>query len=176
MECVWCGSIFDSAGSRGRVKRTCSARCRQALSRHRRDSVGRLRAASVGRWVRAVGKRPVMPDGSSASSTDSSTWCSFDDVQGGAGDGFGLMLGGGLACYDFDHALSGGVLKPWARDVLSGIGERVLFAEVSLSGEGLHVFVESGEAPVRRWAFDDGHVEMFSRQRFIRVTLNEFRF
>ncbi len=84
------------------------------------------------------------------------------------------MLGGGLACHDLDHALDGGVLKPWAREVLAGIRERVLFTEVSVSGEGLHVFVEAPEGPGRRRVVGDGGHEFYSRARFIRVTGNRW--
>lgn len=170
--CCVCGREFERAGSRGRVPKTCGQRCRKRLSRGAGNPLG-----VDGRWVRAVGKRPLRVDGSGfASSTDPSSWCSWSEVRrSSVGDGFGVMLGGGLGCYDFDHALVGGVLKPWAEQVLGGIRERVLFSEVSLSGEGLHVFVEAPESAVRRWGFPDGHVEMFSRQRFIRMTGDRFR-
>lgn len=116
------------------------------------------------RWVRADGKRPIQVDGSPASSTDSDTWARFCDVQSGAGDGFGVMLGGGLGCVDLDHCLEGGSLASWARDVLAGI-EAPLYVERSVSGTGLHVFVECPEGPGSR---REG-VERYSRARFIRM-------
>lgn len=79
-----------------------------------------------------------------------------------------------MGCYDLDHALDGGELKPWAREVVESITERVLFAEVSVSGEGLHVFVEAPEGPGRRRAVEDGGVERYTRARFIRVTGNRW--
>lgn len=85
-----------------------------------------------------------------------------------------MMLGGGLACYDLDNALEGEELKPWARDILDGITERVLFTEVSVSGEGLHVFAEAPEGRGSRRAVGDGGVEFYSRGRFIRTTLTPF--
>lgn len=90
------------------------------------------------------------------------------------GDGFGVMLGGGLGCHDLDHALKDGKLKPWARDVLDSITEPVLFVEVSMSGEGLHVFVEATEGPGRKCPVGDGGHEFYSRGRFIRTTLRKF--
>lgn len=120
------------------------------------------------RWVRADGKRPIQVDGSPASSTDSDTWARFCDVQSGAGDGFGVMLGGGLGCVDLDHCLEDGVLAPWAAEVLDA--ESSLFVEVSLSGNGLHVFVECPEGSGSR----RGGVERYSRGRFIRCTGVEF--
>ena len=106
-----------------------------------------------------------MITGASASSTNESTWAGFKAVQGGAGDGFGVMLGDGLACWDLDHCITDGKIEPWAEQILSGI-ENPLWVEVSVSGTGLHIFVESPEAPGSR----SGLVEFYSRERFIRVT------
>lgn len=170
MECVECGVGFEARGRRGRSPRFCGATCRKRASRRRSD-VGRVFVERVGdRWVRAVGKRPVMPDGSSASSTDASTWSSFDAVQAGAGDGLGVMLGGGLGCYDLDHVIVGGRLESWAREFIENIPEPVLFMETSMSGTGIHVFVEAAEG---RGSRRDG-VERYTMSRFIRMTFREF--
>ena len=81
------------------------------------------------RWTRRVGKRPVMIDGRPASSTDPKTWGTFAEVQRGAGDGFGVMLGDGLACYDLDHCLVGGkVADSRAAEVLRTV--RPIYSEV----------------------------------------------
>lgn len=116
-------------------------------------------------WVRADGKRPVRVDGSPASSTDPSSWSSFADVQRGPGDGFGVMLGDGLGCYDLDH-----VSDADARDFIAGIEEPIVFVERSMSGAGVHVFVEAPEA--KGWK--RGNVERYTRSRFIRVTKDVF--
>ena len=109
-----------------------------------------------------------MPSGAPASSTNPATWSSFDEVQSGAGDGFGVMLGGGLGCYDLDNALEGGVLKLWAREVVAAISEPILYVERSVSGRGLHVFVELAEQRGTRRSVGDGAVEKYSYGRFIR--------
>lgn len=117
-------------------------------------------------WVRAAGKRPVTVSGSPASSTDQKTWSSFTEVvKSTAGDGFGVMLGDGLGCWDLDHCLVGSDLEVWARAVLADI-EAPLWVERSVSGTGIHVFVAAPEAR----GFKRGNVEFYSRQRFIRVT------
>ena len=175
MICEWCETELPRAIKSGRSRRFCSARCRQAACRARkaeRPSAG----LSEGRWTRCEGKRPVTVTGRAASSTDPSTWSTFAEVQASsAGDGFGVMLGGGhLGCHDLDHALEDGVLKPWARSVLDGITEPVLFTEVSMSGEGLHVFVDAPEGPGRKRSVGDGGHEFYSRGRFIRTTLNKW--
>ena len=170
--CEQCGGHFESAGARGRTPRFCSAACKQRAYRARRAGVKRLRALSVGCWVRASGKRPVMVDGSAASSTNPATWASFAEVQkSNAGDGFGVVLdGSGLGCYDFDNCFDGGALKPAVRDFIAGIVYPIVYVERSVSGNGLHVFVEAGK---QRGFRRDG-VEFYSWGRFIRTTLDPF--
>lgn len=150
--------------ARGPSPRSCSSRCRVAAHRARKRRFP-ARLTDEVRWVRAQGKRPICPDGRPASSTDPTTWSTFAEVQSGAGDGFGVMLGGGLACHDLDDCIVGEQLAPWADEALAGT-EHPLFVERSVSGSGLHVFVEAPEGVGWR---RDGH-EFYSRARFIRVT------
>lgn len=118
------------------------------------------------RWVRAQEKRPIRLDGTPASSTNPATWSTYREVRASsAGDGFGVMLGSGLGCYDLDHVTDGE-----ARSIISTIVEPILWVERSLSGEGVHVFVAAPEAPGSR----RGKVERYTRARFIRVTGNRF--
>lgn len=176
--CLECGARITSTGGRGPTKRLCSARCRKRASRRRQAARPTFPAEMTGRraWTRAEGKRPVMMSGQAASTTNPRTWATFPEVQDGAGDGFGIMLGGGLGCYDLDGALDDrGRLKGWARDVLEGIPEPVVFREVSRSGRGLHVFVLAEESPgLRRPMPDGGGVERYSRGRFILVTGHKY--
>lgn len=167
--CKHCGESFDHKGARGRTPSFCSDTCRQRSYRRSRAGVGELAETALG-WCRADGKRPIMVDGRPASSTNSDTWASFEAVQSGAGDGFGVMLGGGVGCFDLDHCLQGGRVAGWAREVIEAIPYRVVFVERSLSGEGLHVFVEAPEQPGSR----QGGVEAYFRDRFIRTTLTPF--
>ena len=174
MRCERCDDKLPRTIKDGRSRRFCSSRCRQAAYRARKAETASA-GVPEGRWTRADGKRPITVTGRAASSTDPSTWSTFAEVQASsAGDGFGVMLGGGLGCHDLDHALEDGVLKPWAREVLDGITERVLFAEVSMSGEGLHVFVDAPEGPGSKRPVGDGGHEFYSRGRFIRVTLDKW--
>lgn len=166
--CESCGREFLRKGSRGRVPRFCGQTCRKRASRSPGLALVR---ATEGRWVRAVGKRPVVPSGAPASSTDVSTWSSFADVQVGAGDGFGVMLGSGIGAYDLDGCIDDGVLAPWARDAIENIPEPVLFMERSVSGRGVHVFVEAPEGRGTR----RGGIERYTRARFIRCTFDEFK-
>lgn len=71
------------------------------------------------------------------------------------------MLGDGLGCYDLDH-----VSDDEVRTFAATVPERIIFAERSMSGDGVHLFVEAPEA--RGWRRDG--VERYTRQRFIRMT------
>ena len=170
LSCQQCSAHIEI--KHGRRPKFCSGKCRQRAHRARRAGVKRLQALGVGRWVRAVGKRPIMVDGSAASSTNPATWASFTEVQSGAGDGFGVVLdGSGLGCYDFDNCFDDGVLKPAVRDFIAGIDYPIVYVERSMSGNGLHVFVE---AEKQRGFRRDG-VEFYSWGRFIRMTLDSFK-
>lgn len=151
----------------------CSAACKQKAYRARKLSrvlpLGEFR--SQRRWVRAVGKRPVMPDGSPAKSNDASTWAVFDEVQASsAGDGFGVMLGDGLGCIDIDKCLDGDDVAPWALEYIAGITDDVIFVERSMSGRGLHLFFRSAS----EGKGDARGVERYTCKRFIRVTFDPF--
>lgn len=104
--------IADDNGHGGSVQRVCSGRCRVEACRRRKAIPEGMKA--LRRWTRADGKRPIRPDGKPASSTKPDTWSAFEQVaNAGEGDGWGIMLGGGLACYDLDHILDEqGRVKP----------------------------------------------------------------
>lgn len=143
-----------------RGARFCSPKCRVYWHRESRRFPRQLTSRVA--WVRADGKRPITVAGMPASTTDSATWSSFAEVQKStAGDGFGVMLGGGIGCYDLDH-----VSEDEARSFLATVQEPVLYVEWSMSGDGVHIFVEAPEA--RGWR--RGGVERYTRERFIRMT------
>lgn len=79
------------------------------------------------------------------------------------------MLGDGLGCYDLDH-----VTDAEARRFIAGIAEPVVYAERSMSGEGVHVFIEAPEAAGWKRMIDNISVERYARARFIRVTGDTF--
>lgn len=128
---------------------------------------------SRARWVRrAADKRPLTASGASASSTDSRTWSTFEAAsESTAGVSLGFVLGDGIGCYDFDHCLIDGDLSDWARDAIASITEPVIFAEVSQSGEGVHVFIEASEGPGRKIR-DGRNIERYTSGRYIAVTGN----
>lgn len=84
-----------------------------------------------------------------------------------AGDGFGVMLGRGLGCYDIDHATDAQI-----RRFVATVAEPVVMVERSSSGRGAHVFVVADEAPGWKRTVDGLSVERYTRERFIRTTLD----
>lgn len=157
--CEWCGVEWTREGS-GRRPRFCGTRCRVAAHRVKRHPFP-AEMTDTARWVRADGKRPITTTGAAASSTDPSTWSHIGAVLNGPGDGYGVMLGGGLGCYDLDHHTDAE-----AAAFIETVPERVLFVERSVSGEGWHVFIEAPEGK----GYKRGRVERYTRARFIRTT------
>lgn len=170
--CQACGEILPIRSKR--PARYCSNKCRQAAYRARRKAlsgkppVGLARQA---RWVRAQGKRPITVRGYPASTTQPGTWATLSQVQNSTvGDGYGVMLGGGLGCIDLDHVIDDhGRLTAVAQSILDAFP--TAYVERSVSGRGLHVFGRGVEA--RGWR--RGGVEVYSKARFIRLTGDTFR-
>src|SRR5262245_65231785 len=115
-----------------------------------------------------------------ASSTDASTWGSFDDglavyralvdrpadpFRGPvAGLGVVLVREAGLSCFDLDHVIGpDGQLDPRAETI---VGRCDSWTERSPGGRGLHVFVR-GTTPR---AIRGNQFELYSAARFIAVT------
>lgn len=148
--------------------RTCSARCRKRLSRR---SVLPKAMTERARWIRRTAtKRPVTIAGKPASSTNPATWSSFAEARvSSAGVGLGFVLGDGIGCIDLDHCFEGGRLADWASEYIRSVPECVIFAEVSQSGEGVHLFIEAPEGPGRKIR-DGRNIERYTRGRFIAVT------
>jgi len=161
--CEWCGGRLGVGGARGRMPRFCSTRCRVASHRARRvpaEMVARRRWVS---W--APDKRPVMPGGLPASSTDPGTWVSWDGVRSLGRRGF--VLGGGIGCIDLDGCLDeAGRLDP----VVAHLVPAGTYVEVSPSGRGLHVWGWLPEGRGRRFRVGGVGVEVYSAGRYVTVT------
>jgi putative DNA primase/helicase len=107
-----------------------------------------------------------------ASSTDSTTWGSFDlayaAYMDGKADGAGVVLGDGLIGVDLDHCRDPktGTITPEASAIITALDS---YAEVSPSGCGVHILVH-GALPAggRR----KGMVEVYSDKRFFTLTGN----
>ncbi|MFF1382783.1 bifunctional DNA primase/polymerase [Arthrobacter sp. NPDC058288] len=126
------------------------------------------------RWIRRTStKRPITVAGRPASSTDPATWSTFAEAKAShAGIGLGFVLGDGIGCIDLDHCFIDGALAGWAAEYIRSVSEPVIFAEVSQSGEGVHLFIEAPEAPGRKIR-DGRNIERYTAGRYIAVTGNK---
>lgn len=123
-------------------------------------------------------KVPYRADGrGKASSTDPTTWATFDAAyaayrQGGY-DGIGIVLhrhpnavGPGLVGIDLDGVRNAatGDLQPWAAETVHRLAS---YAEVSPSGTGVHVYLFGELPPGKR---KSSPVEVYETGRFFCVT------
>ena len=124
------------------------------------------------RWVRHdAHKVPLTLFGGPASVVDPRTWTTFEKAQASTvGAGLGIVLGDGLGCIDLDDCIEGGVLAPWAAEVLDEWRDRAVFIERSMSGTGLHIFAPMPEARGRRIRDGERCIEVHSRERYMAVT------
>ncbi|MGJ9372255.1 hypothetical protein [Nesterenkonia sp. CF4.4] len=110
--------------------------------------------------------------GRSASVTKPESWARYSEaLHSEAGVGLGFMLGGGFACIDLDHCFEDGILLPWAAEVVAANPDT--FTEISMSGEGLHIFGMLDEAKGDKIR-DGRNIEVYSRERYIALTGNRF--
>lgn len=126
--------------------------------------------AAQKKWVKCQGKRPIQTNGRAASTAKPITWTTISQVAAStAGDGYGYMLGDGIGCIDLDHCIyADGTLTALAASILAACPDT--YVEVSASGAGLHIFGMISEGP--GWKRDG--VEIYSRERFIRMTGRRF--
>jgi len=119
---------------------------------------------------RVWAKMPLMTDGSAASSTDPSTWCTFDEACDGFimgdYDGLGLVLGADVHGIDLDDCRDAdGKLTPLAEEVLARVQG---YAEVSPSGTGIKVFALTNLDSSR--TKKEVGVELYKDGRYFTVT------
>lgn len=121
-----------------------------------------------GRWT----KMPKTVDGAAASSTDPSTWSTFDDVcdallMGDGFDGIGLVLGTDVHGIDLDDCRDPvtGDLNDLANEVLGNVQG---YAEVSPSGTGIKLFAKTNLDGSR--TKKEVGVELYKDGRYFTVT------
>ena len=106
--------------------------------------------------------------GRAASVTNADTWSTYHAARAaydsGGWDGVGIVLGEGLAAADLDECIIGGELSPLALDTLAALDS---YAELSPSGEGVHVLVT--DAPPMAGLKSD-ELELYSAARYVTVT------
>ncbi len=108
--------------------------------------------------------------GGLASTTDSRTWSRFDEAlatyvrDGWDGIGFVFSSGDPFTGIDFDKVRNPetGVVDEWVREWLATFDG---YAEISPSGNGIHVLIKGKAASRKRTA-----IEVYSLERFFTVT------
>lgn len=155
--------------------RTCSPRCRKAMSRAAKSDATPTELKTRDRWVRrSAAKVPLTVGGMPASSTDPQTWSTHTDATSstaGVGLGFVLSDTDDVVCLDLDHCLNPltGRLAPWAAAILRDAG--TTYVEVSPSGDGLHIWGRADVRQGRRIRRPDGTaVEIYGTGRYIAMT------
>lgn len=122
-------------------------------------------------------KVPYTPTGRRAKSNDPATWAAFDECraahEGGGFDGIGFQLdGSGIVGVDIDHAKdAAGNWNTAAADITERLAS---YAEISPSGEGVHIFIKAVK-PGSKSKNAAAGVEMYDTKRFFTVTGNLFR-
>jgi putative DNA primase/helicase len=109
--------------------------------------------------------------GAHASTTDSRTWATFDDAtaayQGGGYDGMGFVFSSAdpFTGIDLDDVREPdtGELAEWAQKALERFDA---YAEVSPSGEGIHIYIKGRTIKARK----NSIIEVYSTARFFTVT------
>jgi putative DNA primase/helicase len=128
-------------------------------------------------------KVPYQPNGLPASTTNASTYHSFEEVMEAIArnrhrfDGIGYVFteNDPYAGIDLDKCLDGdGNPLPWAQPIILGFSDT--YMEKSPSGEGVKIFARgklSGKG--KRKDFGDHVIEIYDQGRFFTVTGNVFR-
>jgi putative DNA primase/helicase len=124
-------------------------------------------------------KVPKQTNGSYASTTNPSTWSTFDAVRTAYRpdkfDGVGIVLTGKplangfyLIGMDFDHCIVDGVLDDAP---LKAVDSLNTYWEISPSGEGIRLFLLHDKAiPARKTNIDGKSREIYSNGRYLTVT------
>lgn len=130
-------------------------------------------SAKQSKWT----KRPLMPNGHPASSTDPATWSDYGTAlaalprKGFNGrpqyDGLGFVLSADdpFTGIDLDHCIEDGKLTEWAQHVVNTLAS---YTETSPSGDGLRIFVR-GKLP-GGGGRKNGQIEIYDRARFLTIT------
>lgn len=119
-------------------------------------------------------KVPRSKDGGRASTTNPSTWGTYDEVAAAAEHygwaGVGIVLTDGYAGIDLDGAIGpDGSLLPWAEEIVDSMDS---YTEVSPSGTGVHIIVwtDRGKTgPIGRNDRAQG-IEVYNHGRYFTVT------
>ena len=130
----------------------------------------RLRA--LRRWTRHDHKRPITTNGEPAWVMDPPTWTTYARAKASStGDGLGFVLDGdGIVSLDLSHCVIDGAPTPGAQAILDLLPDT--YAELSLSGHGIHVFCYANVANGSRFDSHGVTIQVCGAGRFLTVTGN----
>jgi primase-polymerase (primpol)-like protein len=124
-------------------------------------------------------KVPKTPHGRLASTTDPSTWSTFDEAlrgyQRASNRHFGRLDGiGFVTCdadpyvlIDMDHCVDGKTVRPWARPIIAMAKKEGAYIERSPSLSGVHII---GKGPQGAPGAKRHDAELYCRDRFFTIT------
>ncbi len=123
-------------------------------------------------------KVPYQPSGIHASSTNSSTWHSFEDCKAayenglatGKFDGVGFVTSPDdpYVLMDYDDVLPPDApMHPWAMDIVKSGQQEGLYVETSVSGEGIHII---GVGPQGFKGSKRNAAELYCHRRYFTIT------
>jgi len=120
----------------------------------------------LGKWT----KPPYQPDGALASSTDPSTWNSFEEIkaayESGGYDGIGFVLTEdlGIVGIDLDNCLDNNEISESSARMVQSLDS---YTEISPSGKGLRILVR-GTIPEN--GRKRGDIEFYKHGRYLTIT------
>lgn len=137
------------------------------------------------RWVRykltprdngTFSKVPKTITGKAGSSTNSSTWATYDDIVASThGDGFGFVMNNdGIMCIDLDHCVVDGKPNDLALEFIASLPKT--YVEFSPSGAGLHIWgfgIIPDDVPNKE-IINGLSIERYCTGRFMTVTRKPF--
>ncbi len=121
-------------------------------------------------------KIPVSLKGSLASSTDSSTWSSYDEItKKHKNVGIVFTPDQTLLGIDIDKCLVDNKIVHEQKEIIADlILESDTYTEISPSGTGLHIFLEISDGGIELSSHKKAPFEIYSSGRYFTVTLNTY--
>ncbi len=113
-------------------------------------------------------KCPINPHtGRSGNGSDPAAWGTLAEVQRLAPPLTGVTLAGDFTVVDLDDCRENGQISPGAQQIIDDLGGTV---EISISGTGLHIYLDVARDARGLDRKETHGVEVYSRKRFIVVT------
>lgn len=166
-----CDQAYEKPGDQASARLGDQVPAVPAVAAELGDQVpAKLRA--LRRWTRHDHKRPIMTNVEPAWVMDPPTWTTYAQAKASTtGDGLSFVLDGdGIVVLDLSHCVIDGVLTPGAQEILDL--RPGTYAELSLSGHGVHVFCDANVEHGRRFSSHGVTIQVCGTGGFLTVTGN----